>query len=444
MGLASPAAFLEREGFRTACTDMSIASLDMSRAREADFVGISVPMHTALRLGLRAALRVRDANPDCHICFFGLYAALNADYLLETVADSVIGGEYEEPLVELVRALDEGRKPEVEGVATRGSQAAPCLKRLSFPIPYRENLASLGSYARLDTVEGRLLIGYVEASRGCRHLCLHCPIPPVYGGRFFVVPREIVLEDVRRLVRMGARHITFGDPDFLNGPGHSLRIVQAMHDEHPQLTFDFTAKIEHLLRVGKRLDEFARCGCVFIVSAAESLNDDVLANLGKGHTRRDFFKALELVRTAGLDLRPSFVSFTPWTTLEDYIDVLDVVEREGLLYSVDPIQYAVRLLVPPGSWLLSQPAIKPYLRPLRPGDFAWPWTHPDPRMDQLHRTVLRVIERAAAQREDPSLTLANIRELAGSARDGREPGTYLPVTSPHKTRAPRPTEPWFC
>ncbi len=230
MGLASPAAFLEREGFRTACTDMSIESLDMSRAKEAGFVGISVPMHTALRLGLRAALRVRDANPDCHICFFGLYAALNADYLLETVADSVIGGEYEQPLVALVRALDEGRKPEVEGVATRGSPAAPCLKRLSFPIPYRENLASLGSYARLETVEGRLLIGYVEASRGCRHLCLHCPIPPVYGGRFFVVPREIVLEDIRRLVRMGARHITFGDPDFLNGPGHSLRIVQAMHE----------------------------------------------------------------------------------------------------------------------------------------------------------------------------------------------------------------------
>jgi len=41
-------------------------------------------------------------------------------------------------------------------------------------------------------------------------------------------------------VAAGATHITFGDPDFLNGPGHALKVVRAAHAEFPRLTFDFT------------------------------------------------------------------------------------------------------------------------------------------------------------------------------------------------------------
>ncbi len=258
------------------------------------------------------------------------------------------------------------------------------------------------------------------------------------------MPREIVLEDIRHLVEMGARHITFGDPDFLNGPGHSVRIVQAMHEEFPSLTFDFTAKIEHLLRCGKRLHEFSRCGCLFIVSAVESLSDTVLANLGKGHTRRDFFDVLSLVRAVGVTLRPSLVSFTPWTTLEDYIEMLDVVEREELLDCIDPVQYAVRLLVPPGSWLLSHPAMKLFLASRQQENFTYLWVHPEPRMDRLHRQVTGLVQEAAADNENSCRTFAGIRELAESARDGREPDLISLVPPPHISRPLRLTEPWFC
>src|SRR5213592_1050757 len=125
---------------------------------------------------------------------------------------------------------------------------------------------------------------------------LHCPIVPVYEGRFFIVPVEVVLEDIRRQVRAGATHITFGDPDFLNGPGHSLAIVRAMRAEFPSLTFDFTAKIEHILRRRELLPDLARLGCLFIVSAVESIDDRVLAILDKGHTRGDVEAVIYLTR----------------------------------------------------------------------------------------------------------------------------------------------------
>ena len=100
---------------------------------------------------------------------------------------------------------------------------------------------------QLSASSGLARSGQVEASRGCLHRCRHCPLPPIYGGRFFIVPPDIVLSDIRNQVKAGARHITFADADFLNGPGHVMPIVAAMHDEFPDLTFDFTAKVSHLL-----------------------------------------------------------------------------------------------------------------------------------------------------------------------------------------------------
>lgn len=444
LGIASPLSFLERAGIRPDALDISVERFDLEKAKRARFVSISVPMHTALRLGVRVAERVREINPRCHICFYGLYASLNADYLLKHCADSVIGGEFEESLVALVESLASGAIGAVEGVTHRDKQVDPVLRRLHFPIPSRGLLPPLGEYAHLERNGSREMVGYVEASRGCLHRCLHCPITPVYDGRFFVVPKDIVLEDIRRLVSAGARHITFGDADFLNGPRHSLGIVRAMHGEFPELTFDFTAKVEHILKHRSVFPELARYGCVFMVSAFESLSDQVLLNLEKGHTRADIYAALDIVRQAGIPLRPSFVPFTPWATLHNYLEMFEFVESEGLIDQVDPVQYTIRLLVPPRSSLLSRPEIHAYLGPLVEGKFTYEWTHPDPRMDQLYRNVGWLVEQAAGRHEDPALTFQRVREAAyeiHGERPHRARGAPLPEVL---ERAPRLTEAWFC
>ncbi len=442
LAVASPLGFLERADYAPAALDISVEEFDAERVRGARFVGISVPMYTALRLGVRVAERVRQVNPRCHICFYGLYASLNAEYLLAHGGDSVIGGEFESALVALVGALEAGLSGAVEGVHLRGHPAGPVLKRLAFVLPSRGGLPRLKKYAHLEHDGARRLVGYVEASRGCLHMCLHCPIPPVYGGRFFVVPKEIVLEDIRRLVRAGATHITFGDPDFLNGPGHSLAIVRAMHAGFPSLTFDFTAKVEHVLERADFFPEFRRLGCVFMISAAESLSDAVLANLEKGHTRADIYAALRIVRNAGIAFRPTWVAFTPWTTLEDYVDTLEFVETEGLIDHVDPVQFTLRLLVPPGSALLEREAIRPYLGPLDRASFSYRWTHPDPRMDRLQQEASRLVEAGAEAEADPGATFYRLKDLAYSMLGVSAPSR--PVLAPDRRRPPRLTEPWFC
>ena len=443
LGIAWPRAFLERAGYTPEVLDLAVDPFDETKVRHARFVGIAVPMHTALRLGVRAAERIRRQNPDCFVCFYGLYALLNADYLLAHVADAVIGGEFEGRLVALVEQLT---RDGTQGVVDAEQPPAAALDRLTYPVPDRRALPNLQRYVHLARGDGtKTPAGYVEASRGCLHHCLHCPIPPVYGGRFFAVPREVVLEDIRRVVAAGAGHITFGDPDFLNGPGHALKLARALHAEFPAVTYDFTAKIEHILKHQTLFPEFGALGCVFVVSAVESLRDVVLASLEKGHTGADVPVALDIVRRAGIALRPSFVAFTPWTTLEDYQHLLDFVETQDWIHEVDPVQYAIRLLVPPGSSLVPQPSMRPHLRSLDPATFTYMWTHPDARMDRLQLEVRHLVEMAAREGKDPEVTFGRIRAAAIAAADAAAPQARITAPSrPLSTPSPRLTESWFC
>src|SRR5713226_8307559 len=161
LAVAWPAAFLERAGYRPATMDVSVEPFDDEKTARARVVAISVPMHTALRLGVTVAERARAVNPGCHICFYGLYASLNADHLFAHGGDSVIGGEAEAPLVELIQMLEAGDRRPVPFVHLRGRPAAPHLKRLDFPVPSRTALPSLKKYAHVDRGARLDLAGYV-------------------------------------------------------------------------------------------------------------------------------------------------------------------------------------------------------------------------------------------------------------------------------------------
>jgi len=431
-GITWPKAFLERAGFRPATLDLQVEPLDEARVRAARLVALSVPMHTALRLGLRAAERIRQLHPGAALCFHGLYAPLHAPLLRRAGATAVLGAECEEELVALAAALERGDGPPAP---------ADRLPRLDYPLPSRAGLPPPERYARLAENGRERTAGQVEATRGCKHRCRHCPLPVLYQGRFFAVPEAVVLADVAQQAERGVTHLTFGDPDFLNGPTHALRVARAVHRRFPALTFDFTAKVEHLVKEAALLPELAACGALFAVSAVESLSDEVLRRLDKGHTRADVFRAFAACRQAGIALRPSLLPFTPWSTLPEYLALLDTFLAEGWVGGLDPVQLSIRLLVPPGSLLLeAEPG--PF-GPLDEASLSHAWSHPDPRMDRLQRKVAALAEAGAARAEPAVQTFAAIRELARGAAG--LPHHHPPAHQPAEVVAsPRLTESWFC
>jgi radical SAM superfamily enzyme YgiQ (UPF0313 family) len=485
-GLASAAAWLGADGWTVACVDAAKEKLRPERLIGPQLIGFHLPMHTATRLAGPVIAAARRANPSARICAFGLYAPLNAEWLRGLGADEIFGGEFEEELAAWASVTDTTRKkprstqsnpfsPEsavrsagssFDELRTSGTQASlvgrstdrlrisggppslavspsnhEALPRIHFLVPDRSSLPPLSRYATLQMPGGeRRLVGYTEASRGCRHLCRHCPVVPVYQGQFRVVQADIVLADVAAQVAAGARHITFGDPDFFNGPTHAMRIVSALHEAHPLVSYDVTIKVEHLLQHRDLMPQLAATGCAFVTSAIESVDDEVLRLFDKGHTRAGFLEAVALCRESGVTLVPTFVAFHPWLTLTSYCDLLDTIDALGLIDHVSPIQLAIRLLVPQGSRLLELDEMRPHLGVFDPETLTYRWTHPDPRVDALQREVMaRVGTRLTSDRQrlfDEIRALA--RERAGLP--------YPADTRPARARATVPylNEPWYC
>ncbi len=442
--LASLLALLRQAGYAPVAVDTAVEPLLDEAITRARFVAISVPMHTALRLGEQIARRVRDRNPAATLCFYGLYASLNAAHLLQGAGDFAIGGEYEQPLLQLVAALEEGATVSIPGVSTKDSISDPSIARPAFIMPERQQLPTLERYARLEWNGQARVVGYTETTRGCKHTCTHCPITPVYHGRFFAIPAEIVLADIRGQVEQGAQHITFGDPDFLNGPTHALRIIRALHDEFPDVSFDATIKIEHLLKHRHLLPELRERGCAFIVSAVESLNDTVLRNLNKGHSAEDVAAVFDLMEKVGIPLRPSLMPFSPWETLESYIALLTFFEQRHLIEHIDPVHFSIRLLIPPGSAILDAPDSPRWLGELDAAAYTYRWHHPDPRMDALQREVAALVEQAECQRRDPIETFFTIKALAlAAAGQDMCVSTAIQHYGPRRP-IPHLSESWFC
>lgn len=438
--LASAAAWLRAQtDAHVDCLDLDVSPPERHLMEQADLIAFYLPMHTATRLALPLIEEVRDCNPAARLCGFGLYAPLNEQSLRRRGVELVLGSHYEQELVEAVMGMNGSGIAESSEAGNSKDRG-----RKKFMIPDRSGLPPLSAYAQLvDEPGGSKLVGYTETTQGCKHLCRHCPVVPVYQGRFVPVPHDVVLADVAQQVANGARHITFGDPDFFNGPSHGLRIVEALHEAHPGITYDVTIKIEHLLKQRRHLGRLKASGCLFVTTAVESLDDEVLGLLDKGHTRRDFEEALDLCREIELTLCPTFVPFTPWTSREDYLELLDGVASLGLVESIPPIQLAIRLLITAGSLLLQLESVQQVIEPFDDDKLVYPWRSPHAGMDELADAAMRIVNEGVTSQLSRLEIFQQLHDAAGSsALSGGTPSQY-PLGGPPKF-IPHLTENWFC
>ena len=395
LGVAGPAGMLQARGHEVRCLDLSVEEWDGALANWADRVAISVPMHTAARLARSIAPKF-----EVPVAAYGLYAAMCAEVATALVdrdpETALLQWIEEDPLAEHVRAL-----------------------------PARNLLPPLASYARLVLADSELPTAYVEASTGCAHRCKHCPVPVVYDGRTRIVPVDAIVDDVVAQKNAGARHVTFGDPDFFNGIHHALRVARAVHEAVPDLTFDCTVKVEHILRHEEVWSEMAELGCLFVVSAFESVNDKILERLDKGHTAKDGQRAVAVLRGHGIAVRPTWLPFTPWSELRDVQEITNFVAGNDLVSNVDPVHYSIRLLVPQGSLLIGD---IDGLMPFDPERLSYPWESP---LDALQARVATIVEKMTDNPVSETFDAVRV-EL------GLEPVNAPDISVPHLS------EPWFC
>ena len=427
--VASPAAALESAGHEVRALDVSLDPLSSADVEWADAVAVSVPMHTAKRLGDDISAEIKQHRPDLPIAHYGLYAGVG-DAPSRGLAETVLEGEYEPALVDWVESLSSG---------STFAESVRHLGRSDLHIPRRSGLPNLDQYARLEFQETTVLAGAVEASHGCRHRCRHCPIPVVYDGRIRVVPRETVLEDIDQLVDAGARHITFGDADFLNAPAHSIAVLEKAHASHPEITFDATIKVEHILKHREIWPALAARNLLFVISAFESVDSKTLEILDKGHTVDDMSEATELLRTAGIHIRPTWLPFLPWTKTDHVAGIFRFIADNDLAGATDPVQLSIKLLIPEGSLLEDHPAVTPHLRGYDAEALTWGWEFEDQGAALLQKDLEAIAADASECGEEALSTLHSMWRVV-TERTGHEVGTIGDSPTP----VPRLTESWFC
>jgi hypothetical protein len=254
-----------------------------------------------------------------------------------------------------------------------------------------------------------------------------------------VVGEDLVVGDIDQLVAMGAEHITFSDADFLNAPAYSMGLLRSVYRRHPGLSVDVTAKVEHILAHRTLWPEMARLGVLFVVSAFESVDERTLEILDKGHTVADMVDAIEVIRSAGIHIRPTWLPFLPWTVPADVVGIMRFLDDHELAPALDPVQLAIKLLVPEGSLLVDHPVMKAHLTDFDGDALTWSWSFVHPDSERLHKELDRIAADASDCAEDSEITLASMRKVISGIS-----GVDLGPQPVFGAKVPRLSESWFC
>ncbi len=157
------------------------------------------------------------------------HAPVNEAYLRKLGVGTILGGEFEQGLVDLVARLV---------AETDGKQREPVisLARQKFLLPDRGGMIPLEKYARLIMPTGETrTVGYTGSQlRGCKHHCRHCPIVPGFTTAHFGLSIATWYWKIfANRLRLGRNTLPSAILSFFNGPAHALTIVEALHCEFP-------------------------------------------------------------------------------------------------------------------------------------------------------------------------------------------------------------------
>ena len=379
-----------------------------------DVLGIYAPMHTATILSIEY---IKDKKLPNKMFTFGLYGSVLEDFNSS------------------IRYIKDIESDELALFLEINDDHQFSLKN---NIPNRQIFPDISNYAHLVDGSNNLIAGSVETTYGCKHSCTHCPVPISFNGTFKTYSLEKIVSDVENQVNQGAKHISFNDPDFFNGPIHALKILESLNEKFPSITYDSTIKVEHILKYKKYFKELSSLNMVFVISAFETTNDLVLSILEKNHTSNDLNNSIEISQDFGIDIRPTWMPFSPWTELNDLSNIVKLIEKYELRETVDPIQLTIKLLIPKHSLIIKKPEINKYLGNYEKNSLSFKWKYENNDVEKLQSSLFDfILHNSELDEHKQYLGMVNIIE--------KFTDTELLKNSTYDFKnVPKLSETWFC
>lgn len=239
-----------------------------------------------------------------------------------TLADYVVTGEGEESFPELVGRLFNNTPPAHKVVPGR----QPDLQ--SLVLPYAE-------FSDIDLAQRTI---YVEASRGCVFGCEFCLSSLDRHVRR--VPLERFLLAMEQLWQRGLRHFRFVDRTFNLNPDTSQRLLDFFASRACPDLFVHVEVIADLLppELLATMTRFP-AGSLQLEVGVQSLNDDVVANIGRNQKAERVVRAIATLRTqTAVHLHVDLIVGLPGEDLESLALSFDH------LYATQPHEIQVGIL----------------------------------------------------------------------------------------------------
>jgi len=265
--------------------------------------------------------RLKEKNPGLIIGVGGCVAQQEEERLFKRASylDIVFGTHNIHHLPELVKGVEvtRGRKVATEFYNTIAPEEEP-------------------SQYPTDTIKVR---AFVTIMRGCDNFCTYCIVPYVRGHEVSRGKEEI-LEEVRRLARVGVKEVTLLGQN-VNSYGHAKRDghtnggvsfpmllkevcgIEGIErvrfvTSHPR---DLSAELIELFGKEKRL-------CRHIHIPAQSGSNQVLKRMNRGYTREEYLEKITELRKAcpGIGITSDIIVGFPGEKEEDFKDTLNLLE----------------------------------------------------------------------------------------------------------------------
>ena len=302
LGLASLAAWLEREGLHADILDLNAdpaaeAGLEERvRVDAPGFVGFSCTTSAFLNAA-ELARRIKAWVPGTVTVVGGPHvSALREEALARFPQfDYGVWGEGEETLCALMR----GDRTDRAGLIYREGETVQCggrrksgLELDRLPFPAYEKLAGYPNRYTLPifnypTVPNASFI----TSRGCPCACSYCD-RSVFGSDFRRNSADYVYRHMQHLRdRFGIRHLNIYDDQFTLDRARVLELAQRLADEPLGMTFNCAARPDRL--DAEMLAALKRAGCWMISLGIETGDPDLLA---RHRNRGDLAKMREMIR----------------------------------------------------------------------------------------------------------------------------------------------------
>jgi radical SAM superfamily enzyme YgiQ (UPF0313 family) len=303
-------------------------------------IGITMISQEAIQWVLEFTSLARNMlQGKSHIALGGYFSSLQYDKVFRLIpdVDSVVLGEGEFTIVELVSSLESGEDWHlIDGIAYRQSDKVVVnprrkllhdLDRLPYPKRY---------LAYNMTEDFEVLI---EGSRGCVFCCSFCAIKPFFKLSDTTTWRSrSPINIINEMVRLREKNpkltkFRFVDPDFIGPEGRgeerAFHLAQMIQENLPRIELYIEGRAISIKKNETLLQELKKAGLKDIYIGIESGNQHILDKMLKQTKVDDIKDAIKLLRKLKIDFTYGFMMFTPWTTESDILENIQFIKEIG-------------------------------------------------------------------------------------------------------------------